>query len=204
MGNITSTIRNEEDYQLKHHPRPALDRIPEFVLGEVRKPAYWTTDKAKLDRRVKRWKQKRKYDSKAYEFLTSRSLITKNPDGPMWEATELLGAGSFGVVGLWQQIDSKGKLVDSVAIKETSDTIPRGFIEIFERKGGKEPIPSEALWMDFLSRRTPYIPNLRQLVHYYGGAKQWRFYMEYCPNGSLTDLINTYKEYNSSHPKSDQ
>lgn len=206
MGNIISTIRDEENYQLGKHPRPALSQIPEYKLQDVRIPAGWTRDKDKLHRRVKRWQQKRKYNTKAYEFLISRALVLQHEDANPWEATELLGAGAFGVVGLWQQIDRKtGNPLDSVAIKETMDDEPKAYIEIFKRRNGKEPIPSEALWMDFLSRRTMYIPSLRQLVHFWGAnSKRWRFYMEFCPHGTITDLIKLYKEYNEKHDQRDE
>jgi hypothetical protein len=206
MGNIISTIHDEENYQLSKHPRPALGQIPEYRLEDVRSPAGWTRDKDKLERRIKRWQQKKKYNSKAYEFLTSRALVMQHVDADPWEATELLGAGAFGQVGLWQQLDRKtGAILDSLAIKQTMDDEPKGYIEIFQRKNGKEPIPSEALWMNFLSRRTMYIPSLRQLVHFRGtNSKRWRFYMEYCPHGTVTDLIKLYKEYNDNHEKRDE
>lgn len=202
MGNIISTIHNEEDYQLKKHPRPALDKLPERKFSTARQPASWTRDIDKLARRTKRWAQKKKYNKATFEFLTSRSLIERNRDSLTWEATDLLGAGSFGVVGMWQQIDSKGEVRDAIAVKETTSKEPHGFIEMFERRDGKDSIPTEALWMDFLSRRTPYIPNLRQLVRFEG--KKWRFYMEYCANGTIYELINVYKEYNDTHDPSDE
>jgi hypothetical protein len=71
------------------------------------------------------------------------------------------------------------------------------------RKNGKEDIPNEALWMDFLSRRTMYIPNLRQLTAFRGKVKRWRYYMEFCPHGMVSDLVKVYKDFNKSHSRSE-
>jgi hypothetical protein len=214
MGNIVSSIHEEEDYQRKKHPRPNFDQIIEFKLDEVRQPAAWTRDREKLARRKARWEAKKKRRSdkdkekkeweRAYEFLTSRALLQNDSDA-IWQATDLLGAGAFGVVGLWQLVNKNGETIDELAIKETFDHDPKGYIHIFQRKDGLEPIPSEALWMDFLSRKTLYIPSIRRLVHFRGSnSLRWRFYMEYCPNGNLHDLIRIYKDYNETHDKSDE
>ena len=206
MGNIISTIRDEEDRFLEQHPRPALDLIQEYKYRETGTKANWTHDREKLTRRSKRWALKKKFNTAAYRFLTQRALINKKGHGDLpWEATDLLGAGSFGVVGLWQQIDpDTGRVLDSMAIKETLDDDPHAYMDMFKRKHPKEPIPTEALWMDFLSRRSSYIPNLRQLVHFKDMPSKWRFYMEFCPNGDLSDLLKIYKEFNDNHGKSDQ
>lgn len=64
---------------------------------------------------------------------------------------------------------------------------------------GCDTIPTEALWLDFLSKRSPHIPYLHKLVHYRGHLKRWRFYMEYCPNGDIREMINLYREFRHKH-----
>lgn len=216
MGNIVSTIHAENHMQLREHPMPKLGRVTEYRLEDVRQDAAnWTQDKEKLARRRARWEKKKKkqssdkkqreYDRNVDNFLTSRALVDRKPgDGP-WEATDLLGAGAFGVVGLFQQLNKEGKPIDQVAIKETVDNEPKGYISMVKRKDGLDDIPSEALWMDTVSRSIYNVPFLRQLIHFRGGwGLRWRFYMEYCPNGNVSEMIKIYREFNKTHDRRDE
>ena len=108
MGDIVSVIVKEAEKQPK--PKKIDYRT---VRQEKRKHVYmhgaWTHDEAKVTRRVKRWEAKKGTLSHHYiEFALSRAMF----EGRNWECINILGEGSFGIVGLWQQFDNTGKLLD--------------------------------------------------------------------------------------------
>jgi hypothetical protein len=92
-------------------PPPNIRKVEAFDLDQVYKPAGWTKDKEKYKRRVARWKEKKVGNELAVNFGLSRSMFS--PEASLlWECTDILGRGIFGTVGLWQQLDERGRSVD--------------------------------------------------------------------------------------------
>jgi hypothetical protein len=208
MGGTVSHIHDEERRMLSKHPKPNLAQIAEYDTRDVYVRAGWTHDEKKLAERKRKWTRNRKgLSDVAYRFLTSRALVDdrQSTRRQNWEATELLGSGSFGTVGLWQVFDERtGLPVDSVAIKETKmDRFDRDR-EMVKREGRLEDLPREAFFQDYMSRRSANVPQLRKVVHYISAAEQWRLYMEYCPHGDLRDLIMLYREFNEKRRYQDE
>ena len=48
-------------------------------------------------------------------------------------------------------------------------------------------------------RHCPNIPQLRDLVFFQKPEAQCRFYLEYCEHGTISELIEGYREYNRRH-----
>lgn len=92
------------------------DRLHVAVIKEtadVEERARWTRNTQKKDARTKKWSEKSWYDDYSRQFGLSRPRIKTNADQDAeWECKELLGRGSFGVVGLWTKSDSSGKVID--------------------------------------------------------------------------------------------
>jgi hypothetical protein len=115
MGNATSII--EDSYRVKKRPRPDLRRLGHRTARDLSKKADWTTDRAKVQRRLARFEQERhnsghQLDSKAKTFALSNSYFAREHSGTDWECMAILGQGGFGIVGLWQQMNDKGEAID--------------------------------------------------------------------------------------------
>ncbi|KAK5056514.1 hypothetical protein LTR84_012045 [Exophiala bonariae] len=167
-------------------------------IADVQQRARWTGDTQKKKSRTKKWSEKSWYDDYSRSFGLSRPRIKTNPDQDAeWECKELLGRGSFGVVGLWTKSDSRGNVIDAVAIKQT-DAERR---EITPE--GETTIPWEALIMHELTARgcTNIVQLRRVVVFPLEKPVQWRFYMEVSRYGTLSDLVRAYKKKNERLPE---
>jgi serine/threonine protein kinase len=202
MGNVTSALQHEEGCRMRENKHPNLNIIHEYDKNTAYRTASWTSDRKKLARRRTRWELKgnKLFNTDAYNFLTSRALVSDDSN-EIWEGVQLLGKGAFGTVGLWKRFDSRGHVIDSIAIKESKESDPRVKVDMLRRTYGRESIPREAFWHDFFSRRTPYVPVLRKIVHFLGSTNSWRFYTEYCPNGDIFGLIEVYQKYNADRAR---
>jgi hypothetical protein len=206
MGGTVSHIHDEESRALKAHPKPSLAQIAEYDTADVYTQAGWTRDERKLAERKRRWMGNRRGISEdVYRFLVSRALVddSQSTRRQNWEATELLGSGAFGTVGLWQVFDERtGRPVDSVAIKETRDF--ERDREMIKRVRPLEDLPREAFFQDYMGRRSANVPYLRKVVQFVDQAEQWRLYMEYCPHGDLRDMIMLYRDFNEKRHTQDE
>ncbi|EHY57779.1 hypothetical protein HRR83_005310 [Exophiala dermatitidis] len=161
----------------------------------VHERAPWTRDKAKVQRRLARWRKKRWYDDNAERFGLSKAWFDDHED--QWECTELLGKGSFGVVGQWTKFDKHGRAVDTIAIKQT---------DIDERevdRNNNVTIPWEVLIMRGLADQgCRNVAGIRKYKLFLGGSRaRWRYYLEYHRHGTLDDLVERYKDHNRRHPR---
>ena len=113
MGDIISIIASEADKRPKHKSCD-FSKYRREVIGHVYKHGRWTRNRERTDRRLKRWKMERnvRWTKKIETFALSRAMFDKGPSNLLWECTEVLGQGAFGIVGLWQQIDHSGLTVD--------------------------------------------------------------------------------------------
>ena len=113
MGNtnsIVDEIDNAYDSTLPLR-RPDLQLLKQHQSWKLREEAEWTRDSSKTNRKIQRWAKKKWFNSKALGFALSK-FDFDHRSGDNWECTEILGQGSFGVVGLWQRGDERGYLVD--------------------------------------------------------------------------------------------
>lgn len=203
-GNVLSTLDAYEAAFLRYTPRPDLYVLQEYLKKHAYRAAAWTKDKQKLEARRSRFKARigaKYYDKIADNFMQSSALLTDQDPGSQWEATELLGQGSFGTVGLWEEFKHGSRTGKSVAIKETRTDGSKAAMDMIQRRDGGENIPAEAYFTDLCSRTTPHIPYLHALKLLRGdnGSEAWRYYSEYCPYGDIGDLIQNYKNYNDKN-----
>ena len=72
----------------------------------------------------------------------------------------------------------------------------------FETECYEFTVPMEALCMYEL-RDCPTVCRLRSVRKFDADRSDdrvWRLYQEYCPNGSIRDMLEIYKQYNREHP----
>ena len=131
-------------------------------------------------------------------FLTaSRKLLLTDPDiddnetDGQWEAVRVLGAGSFGTVGLWRKLTEAREVTDEMAIKHVDlKQINQVHKSIVPKS---EELLKEAVFMCNLNRDgdSQNINHLRQ-YKYNRRATLARFYMICCP---YTDLSHIQERY---------
>ena len=167
------------------------------AAGPAFEPAPWTRDRNKVQRRANRWRLKRWFDRQAEAFALSKARVKEDDDAD-WECTDMLGRGAFGMVGQWSKYDSRGNVVDTIAIKQADiDT----YREVMP--DGTPTLPWEALIMRGLAQNgCNNSTELRGLKFYDAeNPKKWRYYLEYYKYGSLHNLVESYKDWNRRNPR---
>lgn len=117
-----------------------------------------------------------------------------------WEPVRILGAGGFGLVGLWQKVDWDGAVQDEIAIKEMKASI-YGQCSVSNRSA-REAIIMKQL-NDAERNVNPGATNILRLRGYknFLTAQRWRLYLEYAPYGDLHSLIYCYKAWDVYLPE---
>lgn len=125
------------------------------------------------------------------EFLNQQVPgLVSNPQGGTWKGVRFLGSGGFSRVGLWKH-DGQGAnppKVRRVAVKELRDRVDHD-------------LKMEGLIMEALGRNLPehivrlVKPPVACIPADEGLGDEWkdvirRLIMEYCPQGTLWDLLN--------------
>ena len=132
-------------------------------------------------------------------LLTDPDIDDSATDGE-WEAVRLLGAGTFGTVGLWRKLTETRKVIDELAIK------PVDVKQINEVHNSVVPssegLLKEAVFMYNLNRdvHSQNINHLRQ-YKYNRRAKLARFYMICCPYADLRDIQERYMVWDAYLPE---
>ncbi|KAK5121125.1 hypothetical protein LTR85_005609 [Meristemomyces frigidus] len=120
-------------------------------------------------------------------------LFDRSDKNGKWTFQEVLGEGGFGIVGLWIQRDDIGQIIGRVAVKETY-LKPEQWNSLAYWSDIIEPRKSrEAAVQKKLSR----LPGAWMIVRYlsekvYPDRHMYRICMEYCPLGTLEDLIRRH------------
>ena len=111
MGDILSIISREAEKRPRYKAFNFNDtKIEQF--SDAYRTASWAKDRAKRARRIERWKKGRvRFTEQVQAFGLSRSLFDHGPQ-ISWECTDILGKGAFGLVGLWQQLEADGRVID--------------------------------------------------------------------------------------------
>ncbi|EXJ89249.1 serine/threonine protein kinase [Capronia epimyces CBS 606.96] len=161
---------------------------------QIDERAKWTRDRAKVQRRLSRWRRKSWFDSGAELFALSRARYDDQDE--QWECTHLLGRGSFGMVGQWTKFDRHGRAVDTMAIKQT---------DIDDREVDRQKhlaIPWEVLIMRGLADQgCRNVGGLRKYKLFIADPPKWRYYLEYHRHGTLAGLVERYRDHNHEHPR---
>ncbi|KAK0509162.1 hypothetical protein JMJ35_008533 [Cladonia borealis] len=129
---------------------------------------------------VKRWKEG------AY-FIKSDSGLKNS----RWVGGRPLGQGGFGISGLWQQCNADGRVKKQMVIKQIGGT----------RHMWEPEKPEEVRIMEKM--KTTKIRGLVRLINYkrYHRKRIHRIYMEFCPYGDLSRLIERYRRFGRHFPE---
>lgn len=111
--------------------------------------------------------------------------------GHEWVGRRPLGAGGFGMAGLWEKHDDDGTVIEQMVIKQ-----------IGARKGIWEPeMPVEVKIMRKMQETG--CASVVQFIAYkrYLQDRVHRIYMEYCPHGDLKRLYKRYRKFRLYMPE---
>ncbi|OCT45868.1 hypothetical protein CLCR_11230 [Cladophialophora carrionii] len=142
-------------------------------------------------------------------WLYFRSDETEDGD---WGPIRPLGRGGYGTVGLWQKRNSQNRIVDEVVCKEMRlptlrDDPENGFdLDDYEidHLSNRKLLTEAAIHRDINMQHPGIAPHLRgyKFLQDNGpGTGRYRFYMEYCPNGSLGRICSLYRCWNTFLPE---
>ncbi|OAP58269.1 hypothetical protein AYL99_07359 [Fonsecaea erecta] len=155
--------------------------------------AKWTENQDRTFKRVKRWRHEHEfYDGKVEAFGLSRSFLELDREEDYdWECTDILGQGSFGLVGRWTKFDRNGRVVDEIAIKQ---------FELDQRErdeDGRPTVPTEAVLVQALmAQGCRNVAEMREMRFFLSERPKWRLYLEYYRYGTLHELIDKYRRRN--------
>ncbi|ERF73546.1 hypothetical protein EPUS_08753 [Endocarpon pusillum Z07020] len=128
-------------------------------------------------------------------FLNS---ATDLDDDTGWKPVRPLGKGGYGIVGLWQQTDNNGIVLDSLAIKQQryrDHTLSQAQLT------ADSGIAYEAgLMYQLNEQECPNIIKLRGFKDH-PLERLWRFYLEYAEWGDLRRLETYYRAWNTYLPE---
>ena len=128
-------------------------------------------------------------------FLTSATDLN---DDTGWRPIRPLGKGGYGMVGLWQKLDDKDAVLDSLAIKQQRYKDPQTQARLTLGTNG---LSYEAALMDQLNEQQTR--NIIRLRGFKDNRQEelWRFYFEFAPWGDLRLLKNNYRAWNTYFPE---
>ncbi len=128
-------------------------------------------------------------------FLNS---ATDLDDDKGWRPVRPLGKGAYGIVGLWQKMDNRGTVLDSLAIKQQKYRSNTESQDMFMVESG---MAYEAALMHQLNQQGCI--NIVQLRGFKDNPieKLWRFYFEFAEWGDLRLLETNYRAWNTYLPE---
>ncbi|OAP64756.1 hypothetical protein AYL99_00728 [Fonsecaea erecta] len=143
------------------------------------------------------------------EFFLRRWLYFEKDEkeDAEWGPIRLLGRGGYGIVGLWQKRDDNNQLVDEVVLKESSYTKGKTAVSSIEVNPVAYPrhLVEAAIHNDINLRQPGVSPHLREYKFFYDDRAfaegRYRFYLEYCPHGSLARLAHRYRCWDTYLPE---
>lgn len=125
-----------------------------------------------------------KWDIAPAEFIRSDSGL-----GNGWVGKRPLGAGGFGMAGLWEKLDGNGAVVEQMVIKQMG--VRKGIWRSEMPMEVKMMKKMEATKCPSVVRYIAYRRFLHDQVH--------RIYMEFCPHGDLKRLYRRYRKFRFVH-----
>jgi hypothetical protein len=139
----------------------------------------------------------------------NRSLIPLWTD---WGPIRPLRKGGYGTVGLWQKRDGQNRIVDEVVCKEmrlpTREEKPDGGFDRddyeLDHMSNRRLLTEAAIHRDINKQHPGVSPHLRAykfLQDNGPGSGRYRFYVEYCPHGSLGRICSLYRCWNTFLPE---
>ncbi|KAK4921969.1 hypothetical protein LTR66_016634, partial [Elasticomyces elasticus] len=129
---------------------------------------------------------------KRFQDLVTTSL---DVDDTEWRFNRALGIGGYGAVGLFEKTNSRGQVIDELAVKSSDRD------EVMQVKG-RPSMASEAACMANINENEDVgtIARLRAFKHY-PSYDQWKFYLAYEPYGDLSRLRVRYKAFGQYFPE---
>lgn len=128
-------------------------------------------------------------------FLLSATDLDDDTD---WRPVRPLGKGGYGIVGLWQKIDNKDTVLDSLAIKQQRY---RSTAETRKLFTVESKMAYEAALLYQLNKQG--CSNIVQLRGFKDNPSEelWRFYFEFAEWGDLRLLETNYRAWNTYLPE---
>ncbi|KAI1622081.1 kinase-like domain-containing protein [Exophiala viscosa] len=123
----------------------------------------------------------------------------------IWGPVRILGAGSYGQVGLWQKRNDLNQPIDELALKENAYN-PNALLPSEVSPIMKLRMPKEALIQhDINDKDDRAAPFLRRYKFISESADheqgRYRHYLEFCPHDSLQSLSALYRAWDTYLPE---
>ncbi|KAK5296755.1 hypothetical protein LTR99_008396 [Exophiala xenobiotica] len=142
-----------------------------------------------------------------FQFLIRYLLYEADPiKDAEWGPVRVLGAGSYGRVGLWQKRDENNNAVDELALKEddVEDANTRTSTEADAQRYPR--LLKEAVIQNELNGKDERAaPHLRRYKFFSADpahmSGRYRSYLEFCPHDSLDRLWRLYRAWDTHVPE---
>lgn len=130
-------------------------------------------------------------------------------DDAEWGPVRILGAGSYGRVGLWQKRDEAGQPVDELAMKENTynpRTALPSEVGPLDANAGPSRLLKEAVIQRELNdkddRAAPFLRRYKFLSEHRSHEQgRYRCYLEFCPHDNLLRLGGMYRAWDTYLPE---
>lgn len=147
-----------------------------------------------------------------HNFMSSYLLFHSDPkdnaEDAQWLPVRMLGEGGFGRVGLWEKRDATDGKIDELVCKETDLRLEANpyYPEEVDEEVGRPRLLREAVIQRDINKQYPGVtPHLRRykfLAERRGLVEgRYRFYMEFCPHGTLERLRRLYRCWDTYLPE---
>ncbi|EXJ93968.1 serine/threonine protein kinase [Capronia coronata CBS 617.96] len=142
-------------------------------------------------------------------FMLRRLNLERNRDeDDEWGPVRLLGAGTYGRVGLWEKRNAKNIPVDELALKESvydEAHPPTHDPEVSDIKNKPRLLREATIQSDLNWKDDRVAPHLRKYKfisdHRADEQGRYRFYLEFCRHGDLDHLRRLYRAWNHHLPE---
>lgn len=142
-----------------------------------------------------------KWDIAPAEFIRSDSGL-----GNGWVGKRPLGAGGFGMAGLWEKLDGNGAVVE---VKSTFSTSPMNCLTASKQMVIKQMGVRKGIWRSEMPMEVKMMKKMEatkcpSVVRYIAYRRflhdqVHRIYMEFCPHGDLKRLYRRYRKFRFVH-----
>ncbi|OAG41829.1 hypothetical protein AYO21_03832 [Fonsecaea monophora] len=184
-----------DDYIIRYHPRVDAERqVPQDF------------DQA--------WYDDRKQRGAFGQVPEEESFLRKwlyfeqdEADDAEWGPIRLIGRGGYGIVGLWQKRNDQNQIVDELILKQSKYNEATTNVEATEADPAAYPrqLTEAVIHRDINSQYPGVSPQLREYKFICddrrGQTGRYRFYLEYCPYGSLYRLSRLYRCWDTYLPE---
>ncbi|KAH7092330.1 kinase-like domain-containing protein [Paraphoma chrysanthemicola] len=170
---------------------------PAGVNGPDRRPyAFWPSLPWRIDPELPTLdiNQIRENSRQHRNVFLNTDLLKDGTEDESWHGAKLLGAGGYGVAGLWVQLSKEGNIVDRVVVKETASAA-----RVWrDPKNWRDQLPKEIRIHQLLEERREADAELcRHIVRYRGHRvfmpqRRHRIYMDFANANTHWEGIENY------------